>query len=112
MEERTALKKMMLSIKLEETIPEECYPDLRRYLTQMYVVGWEAGKLQINQHTNKAIGQYDRNGNLINTYRSRIEAAKKTGFTEGGIKKSMERKRPTKQGWTWKYLPLVTNFDP
>ena len=37
MEQHTAVKKMMLSIKLEGNFPEEYYPNLREYLKQMYV---------------------------------------------------------------------------
>ena len=107
MEQHTAVKKMMLSIKLEGNFPEECYPELREYLKQIYVVGYDHRGQEWYSHNSKSIGQYNREGKLINTFKSRTEAAKKTGFTVAGIKSSMDRGRAMRQGWTWKYLPTI-----
>jgi hypothetical protein len=96
----------MLSIKLEETIPEECYCFLRGYLNQMYAAGYDHRGQEWYSHNSKNIGQYDRNGKLIASFKSRTEAARKTGFTVAGIKSSMDRGTIMRQGWTWKYLPI------
>lgn len=104
MEIEKAIKKKMLSLRLEEKYPPSFFANLREDFRQMYTVGWEQGRLEINQHTCKKIAQYDKNGKLIAIFKSRIEAAKHTGFSEAGIKRSMERGRPMKQGWTWKYV--------
>jgi len=104
MEQHTAVKKMMLTVKIEGLIPLECFSAVRCYFGQMYAAGYDQRGQEINQHSYKAIGQYDRNGKLINTFKSRREAAKKTGFTENGIYKAIKNERPTKQGWVWKYL--------
>jgi hypothetical protein len=107
MELHTAVKKMMLSIKLEGNFPEECYPELREYLKQMYVVGYDHRGLEWYRHNSKAIGQYNREGKLINTFTSRVEAARKTGFPVKSIQSSMDRGTAMRQGWTWKYLPMM-----
>ena len=104
MEQHTVVKKMMLTVKIEGSIPLECFPAVRDYFKQMYAAGYDQRGQEINQHSYKAIGQYDRNGKLINTFKSRREAARKTGFTENGIYKAIKNERPTKQGWIWKYL--------
>ena len=104
MEVHAAVKKMMLSIKIEETIPEQYYPFLREYLHQMYVVGYDQGRQEIPQHQGKSVGQYDKNGKLINVFRDTKEAAKYTGFTDRGIRKSIYRETPMRQGWTWEYI--------
>jgi len=115
MEQHTAVKKMMLSIKLEETIPEECYPDLRRYLAQIYAVGFDEGRndkaFELNRHSCKAIGQYRLDGSLVSTFKSLHEACRKTGFSKSGILYSMQYGIPTRQRWVWKYLPIVIKKD-
>lgn len=103
MELSNFIRKKILSVKLQNAYPSDLLYQLRQDLTEAYVVGWEQGKYEINQHTNKPIGQF-RDGVLINIFKSRVDAAKKTGFTEAGIKKAMYRGTPMIQGWTWRYL--------
>jgi hypothetical protein len=107
MELHTAVKKMMLSIKLEENIPEECYPYLREYLKQMYSVGFDAGRedkaWELNRHSRKAIIQYNLQGHIVNVFGSLKEAVKRTGFSQEGIIYSMKHESPTRQRWLWKY---------
>jgi hypothetical protein len=78
--------------------------EYRPYLNAVYVAGFEQGRLEINQHGNKTIGQYDQRGKLVNTFKSRKEASLKTGFNENTIYKNMFNNTVSKQGWTWKYL--------
>lgn len=124
MEQHTAVKKMMLSVRMEideitpNNIPinisEEAldflkniviYPKLRECSHLMYGVGYDAGYQEINQHGNKPITQC-RKGIAINTFKSLKEAARVTGFSVKGIRRSMIRGTPMKQGWTWEYVPV------
>jgi len=110
MNQHTAIKKMMLSIKLEETIPATYHCYLREYFKLMYMVGFDAGRedkaMELNRHSCKAIGQYTLEGKLINTFKSLREACKKTGFSKNGIQYSMKNEIPTRQRWYWRYLVL------
>jgi hypothetical protein len=92
-------------------VSNETNGEFKPYLNAIYACGYEAGKLEVNQHTNKTIGQYDKRGILVNTFKSRVDAARRTGFSESGIKRCMERKTPMKQGWTWKYIKEATTPD-
>jgi hypothetical protein len=108
MELETAIKKQLLSIKLEDTIPSEYHWMLRKYFQQMYVVGFEAGRedfaQQLNHHSRKIIAQYNLNGKLVNTFNSLKEACKRTGFSKSGIQYSITNNIPTRQKWVWKYI--------
>ncbi len=103
MEQHIAVKKMMLSIKVEEIIPKNLHPLVRDYLTQMYVVGWEQGRKELAAHNKKQVGQFNQNGDLINVFDSVAEAAKKTRCKATGIYSAILKKSVSRQGWTWKY---------
>ena len=104
MELQHAVNKKIFSLKIQEKYPLQYLYDIRQDLMEMYVVGWEQGRLEVNQHTNKAIAQYDQHGSIVCTYKSLKEAARITGFSEKGIVKCMQRGTPMKQGWMWKYV--------
>ena len=96
--------KVLTNLKMAGFIDPFNSPFIRPFLEQVWAAGWEEGRLEINQHTNKKIAQYDQHGRLIAIYKSRVEAAKLTGFKVDTIKKSMERGAPMKQGYTWIYI--------
>jgi hypothetical protein len=104
MERHEAVNKVLRDMKASDLINPDYAGEARIYLNALWVAGWENGYEQINQHGNKIIGQYNREGKLINTFKSQIEAAKKTGFTAKGIYNCMKRETPMKQGWTWRYI--------
>lgn len=105
MDAYTAVKKMMLSIKIEESIPEQYYPFLRTYLRQMYVVGWEEGRTQAYNSRKKVVAQYNVDGKLVNSFKGLEEASKKTRFPIASIRSAINRGTYTHQGFLWKYLP-------
>jgi len=99
------VNRVLRDLKMMGLIEEDAGGELRPYLNALFVSGWEVGYKEINQHGNKTIGQYDKRGNLFQTYKSRKEAAKLTGFSVSGIYKSVIKGRPLK-GWYWHYLVL------
>lgn len=103
MDLQRAVNKKMASIKLEEVLPDKYFWYMRECLTQMYVVGWEQGRLEINQHGNKPIAQINSDDRVINIFKSLKEAAKLSCVSEKGIYKSMVNDRPVK-GFTWRYV--------
>ena len=117
MEQRDAVKKAMLSIKMEETIPTTYYPFIRVYLNQLYVVGWEQGRSDMCQHTSKMVGQYSLGGALINTFKSIREASKRTGYHKNTInyhlKNSILKDNYTpRSGCIWKYITIKEEVIP
>ena len=52
----------------------------------------------------KAVAQYDENMNLVATYISIADAARKTGFSKGCICQCMKGKKEKYNGFYWKYL--------
>jgi hypothetical protein len=103
MDLQRAVSKKMASIKLEEVLPDKYFWYMRECLTQMYVVGWEQGQLEINQHGNKPIAQINCDGRTINMFGSLKKAAKLSCVSEKGIHKGMVSSRPVK-GFTWQYV--------
>ena len=47
MEQDIAVKMMMLEVKVEDSLPEECFDTVRKYLSLMWVVGFDAGRKDV-----------------------------------------------------------------
>ena len=60
-------------------------------------------KLGIDNSSNKAIRQYDRDGNFIQEFFSIKEAHRITGISDGAISAVAKGKRKTAGGFIWKY---------
>jgi hypothetical protein len=106
MDQHRAVGKKMASIKVEDVIPAKYYWYMRECLMEMYVVGWEQGRFEINQHANKPIAQINSDGKVINMFKSQIDAAKRTHVSIKGIYKSMVNNKPIK-GFRWKYIEPI-----
>jgi len=97
-----AVKKMMLTVKMEGLIPETLHFLVREYLRQMYAVGYDEGRT-MNNYKRKQIVQYDESGKFINSFNSRKEASRKTGYPVSSIWHSITEERPVR-GYLWKYI--------
>lgn len=53
---------------------------------------------------NKTVNQYDKNNNLLNTYKSISEASRQTGITIASISYSANGKRKTGGGYIWHFV--------
>jgi hypothetical protein len=104
MEKDIAVNRIVRDMKMGGIICEDCIGEVRKYVDLSWVAGYENGRTEINQHSNKMIGQYDKRGKLVHAYKSRKQASRITHFSENGIYKAMCRNAPTKQGWIWKYI--------
>jgi NUMOD1 domain len=109
MEKDTAVNRIVRDMRMGGIICEDCIGEVRKYVDLAWVAGYENGRHIEFGHGSKRIGQYDKNGNLLNIFGSQKEAARKTGFTANGIYKAMMNGRRTKQGWTWKYIEDENN---
>lgn len=70
---------------------------------------WERGRKKqcgIKHHASKIIGQYDLNGNLLNTYYGSGEASRKTGIHSATIRQACRGGYgcKTRGGFIWKYI--------
>jgi hypothetical protein len=104
MEQDRVINKVLRDLVAAGLVSDKWKGEVRIELNRVYAAAWEESRKATYGHGNKPIGQYDEAGKLLNIYRSQIEAARKTGFTQGGILKAMQRGTATKQGWLWKYL--------
>ena len=116
MEQDKAINRVLRDIKQFDLIAKDILGEvksgeIRYFLNVLYVAGWEEGYRTINQHGNKTIGQYNKSGKLIKTYKSLKEAARLSGFSVKGIYNSITRNKLMRQGWTWKYL-ILTDLQP
>ena len=69
MEQDRAVRKMMLDIKLENIIPEACYPFVRERLKLMWLVGFEAKQQCIPRlGLRKPVRLLDKQGQLIDEF--------------------------------------------
>jgi hypothetical protein len=109
MEQEKVINKVLRDFKLfglivsdETGIPRT--GEYRFLLNALYVAAWEESRKDTYGHGNKPIAQVNKEGKIINIYRSTIEASKKTGYTPNGIHKALQRQSTTRQGWIWKYL--------
>lgn len=104
MKQEKAVNAILRDLKMMGLIEEEAVGEIRPYLMALWLAGWELGRLESSVYREQMLGQYNRNGKLINTFRSIKVAEKETGFTSRAIRKSMQRGTPMRQGWVWKRL--------
>lgn len=70
---------------------------------------WERGRKKqygVEHHASKLIGQYDLNGNLLNTYYGSGEASRATGIRDAMIREACRGGYgcKTRGGFIWKYI--------
>lgn len=108
MEQIRAVNKKMGSIKLEEQLPHKYLWYMRECLMEMWVVGWEHGRFELNERTRKPIIQINCDGKVINQFKSQRDASRKTHVPWISIWRSLNNNKPVK-GYTWKYVELEEN---
>jgi hypothetical protein len=103
MEQYRAVKKMMLTIKIEEEIPAECFSSLREKFSQMYAAGYDQGRSDSVSFRKKAVAQFNREGRCINIFGGLREAVRYTGYGYDNLRRSIINERPCK-GFIWRYI--------
>ena len=75
----------------------------QKYIFRYYNENTSNIKIEEKIHPNsKQVGQYDQNGNLINTYKSAAKAIKE--LQNSGIYNCLQGKSLTCGGYIWKYI--------
>lgn len=72
--------------------------------------------IETNRKNMKPVSQYDKNGNLIDTYRSISYASKKTGLKRESIRDCVNGKKNTCGGYVWvssdkEYVHNIAKWD-
>jgi len=104
MEQDIAVRTMMLTVKYEDQIPAEYQGFVRKHLSLMWGVGFDAGQdyvyARYSAHKTAVI-QYDHLYNRIAQYTSVIEAAKATGVSDRLIFRALKTHKKTREGYYW-----------
>jgi hypothetical protein len=80
-------------------IPAEACPYIAKALEMMWQVAEEATIKRLAAHNKKPVRMLDSNRNLIATFPSAVEAAKKTGRGVTGVYSAIDRKSLTRDGY-------------
>lgn len=94
---------MMLTIRMEEEIPEKYFSSLREKFSQMYAAGYDQGRADITDHLKKRVAQFNEEGRCINIFGGFREAVRKTGYSYDNLRDAIIKNRPCK-GFRWKYI--------
>jgi hypothetical protein len=102
MEQDRAVKMMMLTIKYEDCLPEEYHGVVRKYLSLMHVVGFDAGRDNVYAQFSvkrTAVILRDISGTRISQYRSVKEASEATNTPYRTIFHAIKTHKKTRQGY-------------
>ncbi|NMC60076.1 MAG: hypothetical protein GYA51_11965 [Candidatus Methanofastidiosa archaeon] len=103
MEQYQAVKKMMLTIRMEGEIPPEAFALLRDHLKEMYGAGYDQGRSDSVSFRKKAVAQYNSEGTCVNVFKGFREAVRRTGYSYDNLRLAIINNRPCKGFW-WKYV--------
>jgi len=105
MEQEKAVKRMMLDIKVENIIPPQCYPFIRKRLELMWLVGYEA---QIRSYPQpkkrKPVRVMDKQGEAIGDFDCTASAADFLGVTYISVNSAIRRGGLLKEQYYIRYL--------
>lgn len=93
-----------LIVNHKDENPENCKASNLEWCTYKYNSNYGTGIERLSKKLWKAIAQYDKNGNLIATYKNGIEASEKTGFPRQSISNWCHGAHLCKAGYIWKFL--------
>jgi len=99
-----AIRQLMLKIKYDADIPTEYQGFCRQYLSLMYAVAFDAGRVWVyNRYSKKktAVILYDASGTRIAQYESVAQAAKATKTDRDVIFHALKTHKKTRQGQYW-----------
>lgn len=93
-----------LIVNHKDENPENCKASNLEWCSYSYNTKYGTGIERSSKKKWKAIAQYDKNGNLIATYKSGKEASEKTGFPHPSISDWCRGAHPCRAGFIWKFL--------
>lgn len=84
--------------------PENCKASNLEWCTHKYNSNYGTGIERSSKKQWKAIAQFDKDGNLLATYKSGKEASEKTGFRRACISDWCRGAHPCKAGYIWRFI--------
>lgn len=101
----TAVKQMMLlDIIPSESIPEEARGFVAMCLQRMWQVGYE--EAQLVQRAERPVSKFSKSGELIESYRSISNAARRHKVSRECISCAISGKQKTAAGFVWRYAEV------
>ena len=104
MEQDIAIRTMMLTVKQDGEMPDQYQEFIRKYLSLMWGVGFDAGCNYVYARYSKhktAVIMYNEYYNRIAQYSSVIEASKATGVQDRVIFRALKCHKKTREGHYW-----------
>jgi hypothetical protein len=104
MDQDIAVKTMMLSVKWEDQIPEEYLALVNKYLSLMWVVGFDSGRKWVYARYSKkktAVIQRDSSGSRIAEFESIAMAERSTKEGHDAIFHALKTHKKTQKGYYW-----------
>lgn len=93
-----------LAVNHKDENPLNNRADNLEWCTYKYNSNYGTGIERSSRKLWKAIAQYDKNGNLIATYKSEKEASEKTGFPRPSISGWCRGLHTCKDGFIWRFI--------
>jgi len=112
MEQQQVVNKIIRDLKMAGLIDPVYTTDVRPFLEQLWVTGWEKGRNDALANHTKKVAQYSRDGKLLNTFGSMRSAAKITGHSYDSIYESILFERITRKGYKWTYVNKLIESYP
>jgi hypothetical protein len=105
MEKDIAVNKALMSMQMKGLIFEDAVGEIRQFLGQVYMVGWEQRNRELSAHHNKKVIQYDKNGNEVARFNKISEAAMANKCSRDVIDDSVTRRiKISRKGYYFRYV--------
>lgn len=103
MDKDKAVNKIIRDLRQTGIIEEENIGIIRMHLGFLYTAGWDEGHHKSIYYNNKEVYQCDKDGHILNSYKSATDAAKSLNCTRETIYIALAEKRMTRKGHYWKH---------
>lgn len=110
MESDVAVNKVLRDLKATGLIDPNYSGEVRPFLEQLWVAGWEKRGKDLVAHNKKKVAQYNNEGRLLNTFESVMSAVKITGHGKDAIYNSIWHEKTTRKGYRWAYVNEKAEF--
>ena len=103
MNQEDTVKKALLSLKVTDSIPEAYIPILRPLLEQIWNAGFDYRGGSLYAKNNHPVKRVSKEGNTLERFKNIKEARLKYKCDHYTILRSIQKNKPTRNGFYWKY---------
>lgn len=104
MDQHKIISKVIRDLKQFCIIAEDAGGEIRPFLNQIWVAGWERREAESKGGDSKRVAQYNKDDELINTFMSIRKASLHTGFSERNLGYNLQHGRLSRAGYYWRYI--------